>query len=69
MFQGPPSLPPECTELQLPDVPAVGARNHTDVQEDLRRDHRHREQTEEPAQPSRGGQICCEDPGGGEVKT
>ena len=68
-LQGSPSLPPKCTELQLSDVPTAGARNHTNVQEDLRRDHRHREQAEGPAQPTRGGQIRCQSPGGGEVET
>lgn len=69
MFQGPPSLPPERTELQLPYVPSAGARDHTDVQENFRRDHRYREQAEEPTQPARGGQIRSQNSGGGEIKT
>ena len=69
LLQGSPSLPSKCTELRLSDVPTAGTRNHTNVQEDLRRDHRHREQAEGPAQPTRGGQIRCQSPGGGEVET
>ena len=68
-LQGPPSLPPKCTELQFPNVPTAGTRNYTNVQEDLGRDHRHREQAEGPAQSTRGGQIRCQSPGGGEVET
>lgn len=45
-LQGPPSLPPKRAQVQLSHVPTVGARNHADVQEDFRRDHRHRKQAE-----------------------
>ena len=69
VFQGASGVSAERAQLQLSDVPTTGARNHTDVQEDLRRNHRHREQTAKPAQPSRSGQIRCQSSGGREIKT